>query len=621
MRIIAGQRRGHKFEGPDDGDTRPTSDLVRESIFNILGPSIEGLDAFDLFAGTGALGLEALSRGAARATFIELDRGNVALIRRNIATLRYEDRTAVHRGDAHRWARSLPGGEAPVVVFLDPPYLEYENHPTRVRRTLEGLLEKLPEGSTLVVESRKSLDASVLPDLHAWDVRRYGGTQVALRAVTREAPVDDTPSDPLLLSSWLFRLCIRTPHSLLSRHPMNPDPRRSFAASVVTRLREAGHEAYWAGGCVRDLLLGLAPSDYDVATSARPEQVMTLFRRTVGVGVSFGVVRVLGPPELGDVEVATFRSDGAYIDGRRPESVVFSTAEQDASRRDFTINGMFLDPVDDRVIDFVGGRDDLERRILRAIGDPSARFSEDKLRLLRAVRFAARFGLTIDPATRSAVESMAAQVTAVSAERIAQELRRMLVHPSRSTAMDLALRLGVLRPILPFVADLPSPEDRASWPTTLRVLDALPDAPSFPLAFAALHRGVGRASTLEQAASLKLSNAERDRIGWLVENESALTDAAGLPRHRLKRLLASDGIDDLLALHRARAVATTGDVAHVAYCEAYLRDRPDGPIGPPPLLTGHDLIRHGLRPGPGFAAMLEAVRDAQLDGRRRRYPR
>jgi 16S rRNA (guanine966-N2)-methyltransferase len=188
MRIIAGQRRGHKFEGPDDSDTRPTSDLVRESIFNILGESIEGLDAFDLFAGTGALGLEALSRGAARATFIELDRANVALIRRNVATLRYEDRTAVHRVDAHRWARSSPTTDAPVVVFLDPPYAEYENHPTRVRRTLQTLLEGLPDGSTLVVESRKSLDASVLPDPPAWDIRRYGGTQVAFRTVSRDAP-------------------------------------------------------------------------------------------------------------------------------------------------------------------------------------------------------------------------------------------------------------------------------------------------------------------------------------------------------------------------------------------------------------------------------------------------
>lgn len=402
---------------------------------------------------------------------------------------------------------------------------------------------------------------------------------------------------------------------------MHPDPRRAFAASVVARLREAGHESYWAGGCVRDLLLGREPADYDVATSARPEQVMPLFRRTVGVGVSFGVVRVIGPHEAGDVEVATFRSDGAYIDGRRPESVVFSTAEQDASRRDFTINGMFLDPSDDRVIDFVGGRDDLDRRILRAIGDPSARFAEDKLRLLRAVRFAARFDLAIDPSTRSAIASMARQVTAVSAERVAQELRRMLVHPSRSVAMDLAAKVGLVAAVLPPLSGLQ--ED--PWSHTLRVLDGLPETPGFPLAFAALVHEAGhptsgtpektaRAIALRLSSSLKLSNAERDRIGWLVEHQRALAHPDRLPRHRLKRLLASEGIADLLALHRAEALATTGDVAHVVYCESYLRDQPEGPIDPPPLITGHDLARRGRRPGREFATILEAVRDAQLDG-------
>ena len=391
---------------------------------------------------------------------------------------------------------------------------------------------------------------------------------------------------------------------------MPPDPRRDFAASVVARLREAGHEAYWAGGCVRDLLLGLEPADYDVATDARPERVTALFRRTIGVGASFGVIKVLGPRDAGDVEVATFRSDGAYLDGRRPEAVTFSTAEFDASRRDFTINGMFFDPVENRVIDFVAGRADLDAKILRAIGDPSARFAEDKLRLLRAVRFASRFGLAIEPATRAAIGAMAPQVTAVSAERIGQELRRMLVHPSRSEAMAMARDVGLVAAVLPpLVAML---GDR--WPQTLRVLGRLPDAPSFPLAFAALVHEAGREVALELATRLKLSNAERDRIAWLVQHQQALIEPDRLPRHRLKRLLASDGIADLLALHRAEAGATTGDASHVAYCERYLRDQPDGPIDPPPLLTGHDLARHGLRPGPRFAALLESVRDAQLDG-------
>ncbi|HMB05430.1 MAG TPA: CCA tRNA nucleotidyltransferase, partial [Isosphaeraceae bacterium] len=230
-----------------------------------------------------------------------------------------------------------------------------------------------------------------------------------------------------------------------------PDRRREFATEVVRQFRQAGHQALWAGGCVRDLLLGLTPSDYDVATDATPEQVMALFRyRTVPVGVSFGVVRVRGPLGQGDeVEVATFRSDGAYVDGRHPESVVFSSPRLDAERRDFTINGMFLDPFTGKVIDFVGGQADLKNRILRAIGDPEARFLEDKLRLIRAVRFAARFDLAIEPATRVALRAMASQIAVVSAERIAQELRRMLVHESRAQAIDLAMETGLVAVVLP----------------------------------------------------------------------------------------------------------------------------------------------------------------------------
>ena len=196
MRIIAGQRRGHKFDGPRDDVTRPTSDLVRESIFNILGELVVDRTAIDLYAGTGALGLEALSRGASRAVFVELNRDNAALIRRNIATLRYEDRARVQVANAHRWARGFTAeGDDPLIVFLDPPYREYENHPDRVRRTLEVLLERLPEGSTLAVESRRDLDDAVLPDPDAWDVRRYGGTQVGIRTVERGRVVRVRPDE------------------------------------------------------------------------------------------------------------------------------------------------------------------------------------------------------------------------------------------------------------------------------------------------------------------------------------------------------------------------------------------------------------------------------------------
>ena len=419
------------------------------------------------------------------------------------------------------------------------------------------------------------------------------------------------------------------------------EARRTFATDVVARLRGAGFQALWAGGCVRDLILGLEPSDYDVATEATPEQVMGLFRRTVPVGVSFGVVRVLGPDDAGEVEVATFRSDGAYVDGRRPESVRFGDARLDAERRDFTINGMFLDPLSGEVLDFVGGRADLDAKVLRAIGDPAERFAEDKLRLLRAVRFAARFGMTIDRKTRASLEAMADQVHVVSVERIAQELRRMLVHPARSKAMDLAMDVGLIAAILPPLARAkglfqgkPVQPSGDLWDHLLLVLELLPAEPSFPLAFAALlhdvgkpdtkglrngkmtfhnHEQVGRAIADRLCRDLKLANAERERVTWLVEYHQYLGEATRLRESKLKRILAEPGVEELLALHRADALASTGDAGHVDYCEDYLREQPAGPINPPPLINGHDLARHGLKAGPQTKLQLEMVREAQLD--------
>jgi poly(A) polymerase len=419
--------------------------------------------------------------------------------------------------------------------------------------------------------------------------------------------------------------------------------RREFATEVVRQLRQAGHQALWAGGCVRDLILGLAPSDYDVATDATPEEVMGLFRyRTVPVGVSFGVVRVRSPHGHADeVEVATFRSDGAYVDGRRPESVVFSSPRLDAERRDFTINGMFLDPFSGEVIDYVGGRTDLEQRLLRAIGDPEARFREDKLRLIRAVRFAAQLGMTIEPATGSALRAMAPQVRTVSAERITQELRRMLVHERRARAIDLALETGIVAAIMPPLVPMkgifqgkPMQPEGDLWDHTMLVLDLLPRDPSFSLAFAALLHDVGKPSTQSvhngrmsfhhhehvgrQIASalcrdLKLSNAERDRITWLVEYHQYLGEAKRLREAKLKRVLATPGIEELLALHRADALASFGEASQIDYCEFYLKNQPTGPINPPPLVTGHDLAQHGLIPGAHFKELLDQIREAQLE--------
>ena len=421
--------------------------------------------------------------------------------------------------------------------------------------------------------------------------------------------------------------------------------RRDFALEVVLRLRQAGFQALWAGGCVRDLLLGLVPVDYDVATDATPEQVMlSLPFRAITVGISFGVVRIRHPRMQGiEVEVATFRSDSAYVDGRRPAAVVFSSPELDAARRDFTINGMFMDPESSQVIDYVGGLDDLRNQVLRAIGDPAERFREDKLRLLRAIRFAARFNLEIEPNTLQSLRAMAGEVVVVSPERIAQELRRMLVHENRAQAMNMALEVGLVAAILPPLVDMrglfqgkPVQPEGDLWDHTMLVLRLLPVRPSFTLAFAALVHDVGKPFTRanhhgrtsfhshDQVGSriadrlcrnLRLSNVERERITWLVAFHQYLGEAKKLREAKLKRVLAQPGIDELLALHRADALASTGDTEHVDYCAYYLENQPAGPINPPPLLTGHDLVRHGLEPGAHFAVILETIREAQLEGR------
>jgi poly(A) polymerase len=417
---------------------------------------------------------------------------------------------------------------------------------------------------------------------------------------------------------------------------------REFAVGVVRRLREAGHEALWAGGCVRDELLGLAPKDYDVATAARPEEVRRLFRRTIAVGAAFGVVEVLGPrTDAGvlKVQVATFRSDVSYSDGRHPDAVVFSSAREDALRRDFTVNGMFFDPLEGRVIDYVGGRADLEARVLRAIGDPRQRFTEDKLRMLRAVRLASRFEFTLDPGTAEAVRAMAPEIRAVSAERIADELRKLLMDRHRARGMGLFMDLGLAAAVMPELVPMkglpqgpPAAPTGDLWGHVLRVLDRLGPDVSFPLAFAALlhdvgkprtvgrtpdrytfygHEHVGKRLTGEIALRLKLSNDERERAEWLVEKHQILGDARQMRASKLKPLLAHPGIRELLALHRADALACDRSTEHVEYCEQLLRE---WDVNPPPVLTGDDLKRAGLEPGPLYKRLLDAVREAQLDG-------
>jgi poly(A) polymerase len=420
---------------------------------------------------------------------------------------------------------------------------------------------------------------------------------------------------------------------------------REFAISVVQRLQDAGHQALWAGGCVRDELLGLLPRDYDVATSAKPDEVRKQFRRTIAVGASFGVVEVLGPrdnPEPLVVEVATFRSDVSYSDGRHPDSVVFSSAREDALRRDFTINGMFFDPLKGELVDYVGGQADLAARILRAIGEAEQRFTEDKLRLLRAVRVTARFGLEMEPATRAAVVRMAPQITVVSAERIAEELRQIVVHPNRVRGVQLLLDLGLAAVVLPEIAAMkgvpqgfPHAPTGDLWDHVMGVLDRLGPSPSFPLALAALLHDIGKPRTIGRTAErytfyyhehvgarladeicqrLRLSNAERERICWLVEKHQILADARMMRTSKLKTLLIHPGIQELLELHTADALACGHSLDHVDYCEFLLKEWSMEELNPPPLVTGHDLAKHGLEPGPLFKHLLDAVREAQLDG-------
>jgi poly(A) polymerase len=425
---------------------------------------------------------------------------------------------------------------------------------------------------------------------------------------------------------------------------------REFAISVVQQLQNGGHQALWAGGCVRDELLGLVPKDYDVATDARPEQVQKLFRRTLAIGASFGVVEVLGPRQNRHhlkVQVATFRTDGGYSDGRRPDQVVFSSAREDSLRRDFTVNGMFFDPIQGQLHDYVGGQSDLHARILRAIGEPEVRFQEDKLRLLRAVRIATRFELAIEPRTESALKAMAKELPVVSAERIAEELRQLLVHPRRTHGlnllMDLGLAAAILAELVPMTGlpqGLPSEPTGDLWDHVLRVMDLLGPAPSFPLAMAALLHDVGKPRTVgrtegsgerdrytfyhhehvgarmadEIALRLKLSNVERERIVWLVEKHQYLADALRMRPSKLKLILNEEGIHELLALHRADALATGKSIDHVEYCEHLLREWTPADLNPHPLITGNDLKGRRLEPGPIYKKLLDEVREAQLDG-------
>jgi poly(A) polymerase len=400
----------------------------------------------------------------------------------------------------------------------------------------------------------------------------------------------------------------------------DPERARQFALGVVERLRTAGFQAFWAGGCVRDELLGRIPADYDVATSAKPEEVREVFgrRRTLAVGAAFGVITVLGPKDCGQIEVATFRTDAAYTDGRHPAGVTFSSPEEDAQRRDFTINGLFLDPLSGEVYDYVGGREDLEAGVVRAIGVPAMRFGEDHLRMLRAVRFAAGFGFALDGETRAAIEKMTHLVTTVSPERIAAELRAMVSRPGRRRALEMLDETGLAREVLPEVApadgDTPS---RALWQQAAAVIDAL-DEPDLSTALAALFETAGEERLRHAAHRLRLSNREVKLACWLLGSLAALGDAsaeelAARPWSQVQPGLAHDDAHLLADLLRARADCGCGNAGAAAWVTAQIA-RPKSELDPPPLVTGRDLMAAGIPEGRTLGAALAALRAKQLDG-------
>ena len=418
---------------------------------------------------------------------------------------------------------------------------------------------------------------------------------------------------------------------------------RAEATAIVQRLRAAGHQALFAGGCVRDQILGRTPKDYDVATSAPAEQVLTLFPGSLPVGVQFGVVLV--PAGEQRIEVATFRRDGVYLDSRHPVSVHFGTAEEDARRRDFTINGMFYDPIDAGVIDYVGGRDDLAAGIVRAIGDPRQRLDEDRLRMLRAVRLAARLGFAIDPATWDVIHAEAATITRIAWERIGDEIEMILAEGAARRGFELLHASGLLAAVLPEVAAMEgveqSPEHHPEgdvWRHTLLVVDQL-RAPTETLAFGALlhdvakpvcaerrlvggveritfygHTDRGAEMAIAICQRLKRSRAVWERVAYLVKNHLRLVSAPQMRQSTLRRFLREDGIDELLELARMDALAASGDLQYYDFCRAQLAALSVEEMHPPRLLSGDDLIALGYRPGPLFGAILDAVEEAQLEG-------
>lgn len=418
---------------------------------------------------------------------------------------------------------------------------------------------------------------------------------------------------------------------------MNEDIIYHDALSVLKRIRSAGFEAYFAGGCVRDRLLGTPPQDYDIATKATPDEVIKLFPKTVTTGKVFGVVNVI--KEESQVEVTTFRTEGPYSDGRHPDEVKFSSLENDVQRRDYTINGMLYDPIEDKLIDLVGGQKDLKEKVIRAIGEPARRFAEDKLRMVRAIRFACELDFRIEKATLAAIKKQAQEITQVSVERIRDELKKILVSPHRDRGMELLDESGLLNEILPEVVKMKGvaqpqqfhPEGDV-YTHTLLTLKHL-TAPSWELAFATLLHDVGKPATFtikdrirfhehervgaemakEICDRLKLSNDEQEKIVWLIDRHMVFKDAAKMRVSTLKRLFRHPAYDELAELHKVDRLASDMDLTPYEFCKEMYEKLSVEELKPPPLINGHDLINLGLTPGPIFSKILKQVEEAQLE--------
>ena len=413
------------------------------------------------------------------------------------------------------------------------------------------------------------------------------------------------------------------------------------ARTLVERLRVAGHIAYFAGGCVRDLVRGQTPKDVDIATDARPEEVQKIFQRTYAVGAHFGVIVVL--ENDWQFEVATFRADGAYLDGRHPVAVNFSSPEEDARRRDFTINGMFFDPPNEAVIDFVGGRDDLKARIVRAIGDPARRFAEDRLRLLRAIRFATVLEFEIEPLTWEAIAQAAPTIREISAERIREELVRIFLSPQRVRGWELLDASGLMKEILPELEAMKGcaqppqfhPEGDVFRHTRL-MLELLPEEVSLPLVLSVLFHDIGKppTSSVDETGRirfnghdrvgaemtealmqrLRFSRAEIEATVEVVRQHMVFKDVPKMRIAKLKRFMARPTFIDELELHRVDCASSHGMLDNYEFLQRKQEEFANEPIIPPPLVRGDDLIALGMKPGPHFGEILESVETRQLEG-------